>query len=98
MPQRHDILPVVTAGKPANHIPTTQTCTLCHTNASNYAIYTMNHTGIATDCAQCHGTGLSFANIVPKEPPANHMPILGLACENCHSPANFAAFGPGTTP
>ena len=87
---------VVTAGKPANHIPTTQTCTLCHSNASNYAIYTMNHTGIATDCAQCHGAGLSFANIVPKEPPANHMPILGLACENCHSPTNFGAFGPGT--
>ncbi len=87
---------VVTAGKPANHIPTTQACTLCHSNASNYAIYTMSHTGITTNCAQCHAAGLSFANIVPKEPPANHMPITGLACENCHSATNFGAFGPGT--
>ena len=87
---------VVTAGKPANHIPTTQACALCHSNAGNYAIYTMNHAGITSNCAQCHAAGLSFANIVPKEPPANHMPILGLVCENCHSPANFGAFGPGT--
>jgi hypothetical protein len=78
--------------KPANHIPTTQACTLCHTNASNYAIYTMNHTGITSGCATCHGAGLSFANIVPKEPPANHIPVTGIACESCHAAANFTTF------
>jgi hypothetical protein len=87
---------VVTAGKPANHIPTTQACTLCHSNAGNYAIYNMNHAGITNNCALCHGAGLSFANIVPKEQPASHIPVPGMACENCHSPANFGAFGPGT--
>jgi hypothetical protein len=87
---------IVSAGKPANHIPTAQACTLCHTNANNFAIYTMNHAGITNNCAQCHAAGLSFANIVPKAPPANHIPIVGLPCENCHSPTNFGAFGPGT--
>ena len=88
---------LVSAGKPANHIPTTQACTLCHSNAADYSIYTMNHQGIAGGCATCHAAGLSFANIVPKAPPANHFPIVGLACENCHAPTNFGAFGPGTS-
>jgi hypothetical protein len=79
--------------KPANHIPTTQACALCHTNASNFAIYTMNHAGIASGCATCHGKGLSFANIVPKEPPPNHIPTGGIACESCHAATNFTTFG-----
>ncbi len=87
---------VVSAGKPANHIPTTQACTLCHSNANDYSVYQMNHQGISNGCATCHAAGLSFANIVPKAPPANHFPIVGLPCENCHSPTNFGAFGPGT--
>jgi hypothetical protein len=86
----------VTGGKPANHIPTTQACTLCHTNSSDYSVYTMNHTGIASGCSTCHGTGLSFANIIPKAPPSTHIPTAAIACEGCHSPANFATFG-GTT-
>ena len=77
--------------KPANHIPTTQACTLCHSNPKNYAIYTMNHAGITSGCATCHGKGLSFANIVPKEPPANHIPTAA-ACETCHSKTAFTAF------
>ena len=32
--------------KPPNHIPTTQACALCHTTPGNYAVATMNHTGI----------------------------------------------------
>ena len=40
---------VVTAGKPANHIPTVQACTLCHSNSSNYAVYAMNHAGITNN-------------------------------------------------
>ncbi len=86
---------VVTAGKPANHIPTTQACTLCHSNANDYSVYKMDHTGISNGCATCHASGLSFANIVPKQPPANHIPV-SVPCENCHSPTNFGAFGPGT--
>jgi hypothetical protein len=87
---------------PPNHIPLPASdngnCALCHTNANDYSIYTMNHSGIANNCAQCHGSGLSFANIgppalkqPPKGPPA-HIPTGSIACELCHSPTNFVSF------
>jgi hypothetical protein len=88
--------------KPANHLPTSAPCAQCHTAIPNWAIYVMGatgHQGISTGCASCHASGLSFFNMAPptlKEPPANHLPIGTLACESCHSPSNFVAFGPGT--
>jgi hypothetical protein len=84
---------------PANHIPLPaadgSNCSLCHTNANDYSIYTMNHNGISSNCAQCHGAGLSFANMAPpvlKEIPANHIPVGSLSCESCHSKSNFTSF------
>jgi hypothetical protein len=87
---------------PANHIPLPaadgSNCALCHTNPNDYSIYMMNHNGIANNCAQCHGAGLSFANIGPpalKEPPTGppaHIPTGNVACERCHSPTNFTTF------
>ena len=101
-----------TAGsKPANHIPTSQACTLCHTTAGNYGAYVMGatgHTGITSNCAQCHAYGLSFYNMAPptlKEPPSGatgHIPAVppngtkAIACELCHSNAVFTTFA-GTT-
>jgi hypothetical protein len=93
--------------KPPNHIPTTQACTLCHTTAGNYAAYVMGatgHTGITSNCAQCHAYGLSFYNMAPptlKEPPAGatgHIPCVppngtaAIACELCHSKTVFTTF------
>jgi hypothetical protein len=88
---------------PSNHIPLPAAdganCSLCHINANDYSFYTMNHNGIANNCAQCHGTGMSFANIAPpalKEPPTGapaHIPTGNIPCELCHSPTNFATFG-----
>jgi hypothetical protein len=53
----------------------------------------MSHTGITSNCAQCHGKGLMFAtNFVPKAPPVNHLPYTGVACEKCHSPTKFTNF------
>ncbi len=87
---------------PANHIPLPAAdagnCSLCHTNAGDYSVYTMNHVNITSNCAQCHGAGLSFANMAPptlKEPPIGppaHVPIGTLACELCHVPTDFATF------
>ncbi|MDE2049689.1 MAG: hypothetical protein KGJ72_01610 [Gammaproteobacteria bacterium] len=87
---------------PANHIPLPAAdagnCSLCHTNPSDYSVYVMNHVNIAGNCAQCHGAGLSFANMAPptlKEPPLGpppHVPIGTLACELCHTATNFASF------
>jgi hypothetical protein len=97
-----------TAGsKPSNHIPTNATCTQCHTTAGNYAAYVMGatgHTGITSNCAQCHAYGLSFYNMAPptlKEPPSGatgHIPAVppngttAIACELCHSPTVFTTF------
>jgi hypothetical protein len=91
---------------PANHIPLPAAdganCALCHTNSNDFSIYTMNHNGIGNNCAQCHGAGLSFANIGPpalKEPPTGlpaHIPTGNAACELCHAPTNFTTFA-GTT-
>jgi hypothetical protein len=95
------------SAKPANHIPTNAACAQCHTTAGNYAIYTMGatgHTGITSNCAQCHAYGLSFYNMAPptlKEPPSGatgHIPAVppngttAIACELCHSNAVFTTF------
>ena len=80
---------------PANHIPTSQPCALCHTTPGNYAVATMNHTGIASGCATCHASGSSFANVVPVAPPATHVPT-SQPCELCHSPTKFTNFSGGT--
>ncbi|HYM35318.1 MAG TPA: hypothetical protein VET48_07970, partial [Steroidobacteraceae bacterium] len=85
---------------PANHIPqpASDACSLCHTNANDYSVYTMNHQGITSGCAQCHAPGLSFANIAPPalvEPSTTtpkHVPYFNVACESCHSPAQFTNF------
>jgi hypothetical protein len=95
------------AAKPANHIPTSAACAQCHTTAGNYAAYVMGakgHTGITSNCAQCHAYGLSFYNMAPptlKEPAAGatgHIPAVApngtgtVACELCHSPSAFTTF------
>lgn len=76
---------VATGGaKPANHLPTTAVCTLCH--GTPYYPGIMNHTGIASGCTTCHN-GQVFAGVTPKSKPVNHLPTSA-ACENCHNTAN----------
>ena len=87
---------------PANHIPLPAAdagnCSLCHANPGDYSVYAMNHVNIASNCAQCHGSGMAFANMAPptlKEPPSGpppHVPMGTLACELCHTATNFASF------
>src|SRR5258705_6217759 len=77
---------------PSNHIPLpsgpTSNCASCHSNPSNYAVYTMDHsvvTGAA--CAVCHCSGKSFANMttpVLKPPTNEHITTGTAACESCH--------------
>src|SRR5258706_1338323 len=68
---------------PSNHIPLpaadNNTCALCHANANDYSVSVMNHVNIATNCAQCHASGKSFANMAPptlKLPSEEHTPAL----------------------
>jgi hypothetical protein len=84
---------------PANHIPLPSSdaanCALCHANQQDFSLYAMNHVNIAGNCVQCHGAGLSFANMAPPvlvQPPANHVPIGTVSCEKCHSGTNFTSF------
>jgi hypothetical protein len=96
---------------PGGHmpIPGTQTCSVCHTGGTNFAILASTpilHTGITTGCGQCHGgaTQLDFyhvaipANFIKAAVPLSpaHIPsFTGNDCGNCHAP-NYAAggFGP----
>src|SRR5258706_9566762 len=70
-----------------------KTCALPITTAGNYSVAVMNHVNITNNCAQCHAAGLSFANIVPKQPGANHINFGAAACESCHSNTNFTQPG-----
>jgi hypothetical protein len=81
--------------KPTTHIPTTQTCALCHMNSADYTVFTMNHTGITSGCTTCHETGKSFqgVTIVTRPTPAQDAshPTTG-DCVTCHtSTASFAS-------
>jgi hypothetical protein len=89
------------ASKPADHIPTSASCSQCHTTAGNFSAYVMGttgHTGISNGCATCHASGLAFANMAPPtlvEPPpgpTGHIPTGTVACEKCHSTTNFSTF------
>ena len=67
----------VSGGKPANHIPTTAACTLCHTNPASYKPGAMNHTGITSGCTTCHAasvTGTPFYGVTPKPQGTGHIP------------------------
>jgi len=80
---------VATGGtKPANHLPTTAVCTLCH--GTPYYPGKMNHTGIVSGCTTCHN-GQVFAGVSPVSKPVNHLPTSA-TCETCHTTANT---GPG---
>ena len=94
---------------PTGHMPNpaNQTCNTCHTAApSNYATLAANsalHTGISSNCAQCHGASAQLTfynnNDNPKDgvlTPA-HVPYLsGTDCSSCHASTTYAVggFGP----
>ncbi len=91
---------------PAGHMPNpaNQACTVCHTSVStSYSVLASNavlHTGISTNCAQCHGsttTTLTFYNnftIKSAVLSPVHIPILSTAdCSACHSSTTYAVGG-----
>jgi len=93
-------------GLPSAHIPTTASCETCHVgpgssiaatpvgNGAKFSGSLMSHSGIASNCAACHGpgiTGASFTGVAkiiampPTSPPgtAAHIPS-STTCETCH--------------
>ncbi|MGN6530055.1 MAG: hypothetical protein ACTHL8_26990, partial [Burkholderiaceae bacterium] len=99
-------------GRPANHIvtPNPSQCADCHlastlTGFKSFAGGQMDHTGIASGCAACHGPGVTagtFAGITdivvmpPTAPmgPGSHIPT-STACESCHLANVPAGLVPG---
>ena len=96
----------VVVGLPANHIPTNASCETCHVgpgssiaavpvvDGAKFSGSTMNHAGIASNCAACHqpaGAATAFAGITrivgmpPTSPagPGAHIPS-STTCESCH--------------
>lgn len=71
--------------KTATHIPTTQSCDVCHaTTAWKPTGY--SHQGVtAGSCASCHNGTNARAKL------ANHIPTTA-ACDSCHK--NYSAFAP----
>ncbi|MDD5336723.1 MAG: cytochrome c3 family protein [Rhodoferax sp.] len=93
-------------GLPGNHMPVTTACETCHVGAGSSIAATpvgngakfsgskMSHAGITSNCATCHGpgiTGASFAGVssivvMPPTSPVgvnSHIPS-STSCETCH--------------
>ena len=76
---------------PTNHVPTTQTCSTCHTSFGPNS-GKMSHIGIGSGCTTCHN-GQTFAvGMTPKSKPTNHVPTSA-SCETCHTTANTTLGG-----
>lgn len=69
-------------GKPAVHIPTSSQCDTCHTSQISFTNRTMNHTGLAGQCATCHGGAYVSQNAQAKN--ANHV-VTAAQCDTCHT-------------
>ncbi|MBI4989787.1 MAG: hypothetical protein HZC23_13315, partial [Rhodocyclales bacterium] len=71
--------------KPATHIPTTQSCDVCHTTVA-WKPTSYSHSGVTPGtCANCH----NGTNALGKR--ATHLPTTA-SCDACH--ANYNAFAP----
>ncbi|MFM2408669.1 MAG: hypothetical protein RL358_1411 [Pseudomonadota bacterium] len=69
----------------ATHITTFLPCENCHINTSTFLSSRMDHTGISSGCATCHG-GQS-GKVVSQ--PIAHIPTNGLDCGACHNTTTF---------
>jgi hypothetical protein len=96
---------------PDGHMPNPSnlTCVQCHASAPNdytpatLAANSVLHTGISSNCGQCHGNDVAaltwFSNYTPKAAllAPSHIPYLpGTDCSSCHSSSSYAVgtFGP----
>ena len=103
-------------GLPSTHIPTSDSCEVCHVgagssiaslpvgNGAKFSGSLMSHAGITSNCAACHGPGITGASFIgvpkiivmpPTTPagPAAHIPS-STACESCHLASTPAGFIP----
>ena len=77
---------IVTQPTTATHIPNPASldCKGCHTSTTSFKTWTMNHTGISTNCTQCHGGQYSGVRSKP-----NDHPPTTQDCSVCHTTRTF---------
>jgi hypothetical protein len=72
---------VQATGKPANHIPTTASCDICHTTRA-WLPATFDHSGVTGSCGTCHNgtraTGKASSHFVTSKD-----------CVECHGTSNW---------
>jgi hypothetical protein len=69
-------------GKPANHLPTSNTCEDCHTTIS-FSGARFDHSGVSGSCATCHNGAMATGK------PPTHF-VTSVDCSECHSTSSFA--------
>ena len=90
-------------GKNANHMPTSNLCTNCHTTTAWKPARAFDHTQVSvTTCYSCHSGSVLISTGYVTGKNANHI-ATNNSCENCHTtnawkPAGFdhAGVQPGT--
>jgi hypothetical protein len=77
---------IVTLPSTATHIPnpTSLDCKGCHTSTTSFKTWTMNHSGISTNCTQCHGGQYTGVRSKP-----NDHPKTTADCSQCHNTKSF---------
>jgi hypothetical protein len=77
--------------KPADHIATSQGCTVCHAAGYSLTLTKMNHVGITTGCINCHNGQKFSGPQIPMVRLPNHIPYAtmllngaAMQCEKCH--------------
>jgi len=78
-------------GKPVDHIPTSQDCSLCHT-VDAFTPSTFAHVGISGDCETCHDGTRDATGALGKTSVQSGHPETTADCGVCHSTAD----APGT--
>ena len=86
---------------PANHVPATEPCSICHTNGYTGGTTLHNHIVIASNCVRCHSDGMSFLGVTPKrkqDAMAQHL-TTSQDCSFCHTGFNtFFGASPNAKP
>jgi hypothetical protein len=85
-------------GKPSNHIPTSNSCEVCHTTGGTFTTSTFTHTAaqgvVAGQCANCHNGSYTQWNALGKAQASPTHVTTTAACDTCHK--GYATFAGAT--
>lgn len=70
-------------GKPTTHVPTTQSCDVCH-STSVWKPAVFNHSGITSGCLSCHNGVTTYGGMLIGFKAASHW-VTARDCNYCHA-------------